>query len=367
MDEYSTPEFYKSTKQRVKFSYRGYRYHRDRVKGDREYWKCEDRSCKGLAITKNSDIVSVSEHAHGPNQAETVIQMAVGSIKSSSESTHEAPSSLINRELSQGLPTELRGYFPKETNIKRTVQRMRNKRIPALPKCLGDISISDKWAQTVEGEEWLICNKTLTGNNKLLIFCNARSFSCLIGAKVWYGDGTFGIAPQHFYQLYTLHAPVGGQLMPLCYCLLSSKSAYMYEEMFKSIKEIPEERSLEIKLESFRPDYERAAIEAVKTVFQIDKIEGCFFHLSQAHWRKIQELGLRTLYTENENISVSARMLTALAFCPVSDVDIAFKELQENLPEPLNPMIEYMERTYIGGTTFSSKIVNGRTVSLHYT
>ena len=133
----------------------------------------------------------------------------------------------------------------------------------------------------------------------------------------------------------------------------------MYEEMFKSITEISEERSLEIKLESFRPDYERATIEAVKTVFRLHKIEGCFFHLSQAHWRKIQELGLRTLYTENENISVSARMLTALAFCPVSDVDIAFKELQENLPEPLNPMIEYMERTYIGGTTFSSKIVNG--------
>ena len=101
MDEYSTPEFYKSTKQRDKLSYRGYRYHRDRVKGDREYWKCEDRSCKGRAITKNRDIVSVSEHAHGPNQAETVIQMAVGSIKSSFESTHEAPSSLINRVISR--------------------------------------------------------------------------------------------------------------------------------------------------------------------------------------------------------------------------------------------------------------------------
>ena len=106
-------------------------------------------------------------------------------------------------------------------------------------------------------------------------------------------------------------------------------------------------------LESFWPDYERATIEAVKTVFLIDKIEGCFFHLSQAHWNKIQELGLRTLYTENEDISVSALMLTALAFCPVSGVDIAFKELQENLPEPLHSMIEYMERTHIGSTTFN--------------
>ena len=94
---------------------------------------------------------------------------------------------------------------------------------------------------------------------------------------MWYGDGTFGIAPQHFYQLYNLYAPVGRQLMPLCYCLLSSKSAYMYKELFKYIKEIGEELSLEIKLESFRPDYERATIEAVKTVS--NEIEGCFFHL----------------------------------------------------------------------------------------
>ena len=138
----------------------------------------------------------------------------------------------------------------------------------------------------------------------------------------------------------------------------------MYEEMFKSIKEVAEERGLDIKLESFRPDYERATIDAVKTVFKIEKIEGCFFHLSQAHWRKIQELGLRTLYTENEDISVAARMLTAMAFCPVSDVDTAFKELQENLPEPLHPMIEYLEKTYVGCTTFTSTIVNGRNVSV---
>ena len=32
--------------------------------------KCEDRSCKGRAITNNRDIVSVSKHAHGPKTVE---------------------------------------------------------------------------------------------------------------------------------------------------------------------------------------------------------------------------------------------------------------------------------------------------------
>ena len=123
MDEYSTPEYYKSTKLKDKLSYRGNRYHCDRANGDREYWKCEDRSCRGRAVTNQRDIVSVSEHSHGPNQAESVIQRSVGSIRSSSESTYEPPSSLINRELSQSLPTEFPGYFPKESNIKRGIQR----------------------------------------------------------------------------------------------------------------------------------------------------------------------------------------------------------------------------------------------------
>ena len=76
------------------------------------------------------------------------------------ESSHEAPSSIINRELAQSLPSEFRGYFPRETNVKRTIQRQRNKRVPSLPKCVGDVSITGQRTKTVDGEEWLICNKT---------------------------------------------------------------------------------------------------------------------------------------------------------------------------------------------------------------
>ena len=53
-----------------------------------------------------------------------------------------------------------------------------------------------------------------------------------------------------------------------------------------------------------------------------------------------------------------------LAFCPVSDVVKDFKELQENLPEPLRPMIEYVAQNLQGGTVLSSKIINLQTVSV---
>ena len=56
------PEHYKSTNGKDKF-----RYHHDRKNGDREYWNCEDRSCRGRAFTNKRDIVSVSEDSHAPD------------------------------------------------------------------------------------------------------------------------------------------------------------------------------------------------------------------------------------------------------------------------------------------------------------
>ena len=56
------PEYYKSTNGKDMF-----RYQNDRTNGDREYWKCEDRSCRARAVTNKRDIVSVSEDSHAPD------------------------------------------------------------------------------------------------------------------------------------------------------------------------------------------------------------------------------------------------------------------------------------------------------------
>ena len=51
-------------------------------------------------------------------------------------------------------------------------------------------------------------------------------------------------------------------------------------------------------------DFEVAAIAAVRNVFGTGiQIRGCFYHLCQCVYRKIQDLGLTTLYKEDENFS----------------------------------------------------------------
>ena len=79
---------------------------------------------------------------------------------------------------------------------------------------------------------------------------------------------------------------------------IKTKSAY--EELFTA--KIAECNSIDLYTdpETVVMDFEVAALQAVKsTLGRSVRIQGCFFHLYQSTWRKIQELGLTRMYTEN--------------------------------------------------------------------
>jgi hypothetical protein len=45
-------------------------------------------------------------------------------------------------------------------------------------------------------------------------------------------------------------------------------------------------------------DFEAAAFNAVRNCFPNAQVKGCFFHFGQAIWRRVQRLGLVSLYNE---------------------------------------------------------------------
>ena len=164
-------------------------------------------------------------------------------------------------------------------------------------------------------------------------------------AETWYGDGTFQVAPRLFTQLYTIHAPVYGQLLPLVYCLLTNKTTATYTAVFSLIKEsLP----LPPRLIHFRSDYENATMNAMINVFPHVKLEGCLFHFSQANWRKIEELGLSRIYSETCNSMNLCGWCPALAFVPADNIHEAFEELKGILPEEADPLSAYFEKTWVG-------------------
>ena len=72
------------------------------------------------------------------------------------------------------------------------------------------------------------------------------------------------------------------------------------------------------------------------------------YHLTQNIYRKIQPSGLQERYQNDEDLSLSLRMLPALAFVPTNEVIHAFETLQDSMSEQLAAVTDYFEDNYIG-------------------
>ncbi|KAK0393224.1 hypothetical protein QR680_000105 [Steinernema hermaphroditum] len=69
-------------------------------------------------------------------------------------------------------------------------------------------------------------------------------------------------------------------------------------------------------------DFERAEVNAIRTIFPNTHIHGCYFHFSQSVWRNIQAHGMGTRYANDVAYNVHLRKFSALAFCEEHDVPV---------------------------------------------
>ncbi|KFD45438.1 hypothetical protein M513_13687 [Trichuris suis] len=77
-------------------------------------------------------------------------------------------------------------------------------------------------------------------------------------------DGTFKTAPMVFYQIYTIHAPVGSRIFPLVYALMSGKSQALYKRLFEDLVDVAEEYELRLNPQVIMTGLQLAAINATK-------------------------------------------------------------------------------------------------------
>jgi len=95
-------------------------------------------------------------------------------------------------------------------------------------------------------------------------------------------------------------------------------------------------------------DFEKASLNACELVFPRAHLAGCFFHLGQCLWRKVQDCNLAEAYREDESVRMYVKMLLALGFVPVAHVPQAFDELVETSPPQLATINDYWEDNFIG-------------------
>jgi len=122
------------------------------------------------------------------------------------------------------------------------------------------------------------------------------------------------MCPDTAYQLYTLHRFYEGEAAPLVWALLPNKTQATYEKLFKAIHDAMVATFGDtVSEDTFLVDYELAAIQALRVVFQYAMLKGC--GIRQAVLRRVQQEGLKTQYDDNEDAAVRKWVKRLMSLC----------------------------------------------------
>jgi len=215
---------------------------------------------------------------------------------------------------------------------KRTVRRAKRRHMPEEPDRRENIVLPYDYQVTHGLNEFLIHDNGVGNDNRILIFASSRALEHLSRAEVWHMDGNFSLAPSVFKQLYVIRSPLDQSAVSCIYALLPAKNEMCYEELFRSIALKFQQMELLIHLNRVVMDFEKSAINAIRTVFGVNlEITGCFFHLFKSVMRKIQKTGLTQFYNDADGVAkLFIGQLIGLSFVPVGEVVDAFNTISEH-------------------------------------
>ena len=325
----------------------GYKYRMDRVNKDRtKQWRCTTKKCTGrMKQLANGTVINIIPHTHAPDNSTNEAEKIMSQIREEAARNIEKPRHLIQR-VTEGADLEALSQLPRFAALQQTVQRQQRKaQHPySSPTTLGDIAIPNQLQLTTRDQPFLLWDSGVNDPRGVFMFGTVKNLSLLSTHTRWAVDGTFKVAPDIFQLLFTIHAIVDNSAIPMIYVLLTSKLEADYERIFTKLLEL----KASLAPTSILCDFEKAVQNAAHSTFPSAEIEGCFFHLGQCLWRKIQDLRLVQLFGEDSAARLMMKSLSALAFLPCRDVADAFDELSENCMPVLSELYDYWEDTFIG-------------------
>jgi hypothetical protein len=247
----------------------------------------------------------------------------------------------------------VKSKLPCEQSLRGTIKRVRRvQNVPVNPSSYKTLHIPDEEMLTLDKKKFLCIDTGAADKNRIIIFATNDNIEFLKSADTWFIDGTFKTCPPLFKQLYTVHGNLlGDNLIPLVYMLLPGKSEEIYRRAFTLLREILGEG---IKVKTVRCDFEKAAHNAIESVFNKVQLSGCLFHFQQCIWRAVQASGnVAEKYRTQENYAIKLRYLAGLAFVPKEDVVAAYQEVLsldffKQHEEELLDILTYFENTWIG-------------------
>jgi hypothetical protein len=294
-----------------------------------------------------------TEHNHDPNPSAVEVAKAKVNLKQLARHTREKPAHLVAQTLAD-IGDDAKVLFAKEDTAKKMVRRVRAGRRPPVPDTLDDLAIDGEWARTAgeNPEQFLFYDNGQQAVSRIIAFASIPAMRLLAVADTWFVDGNFSMAPRGFMQLYIIRVPLGTTAVTTVYALLERKSLQCYQELFQAVMDYCETLELpEPTPATVLCDFELAVIRALRAVLHPGMaIQGCFYHLTQATWRKIQELGLSPMYAADDDFKLFCGKLDGLAFLPLDDIPAGMDYLLQHTPAGAAELTDYFNKTYVTGS-----------------
>ena len=150
------------------------------------------------------------------------------------------------------------------------------------------------------------------------------------------------VTPPEYAPQYTIHVYFDG---PMCVCQV------IYEKMLDEVLNLFPIGVTPV-VETIMTDFEKAAINAFEKKFSDAQVAGCYFHLGQCAWRRIQrEEANYKRYKEDPAFAIRVRRFLALAFVPPNEVHRYMNLLMADEVARNDGLVEfatYFQKTYVG-------------------
>ena len=208
------------------------------------------------------------------------------------------------------------------------------------PLC--DLFIPDYLHRTYLNQIFYWDDSGRTDKTRVIVFTTENNLRLLQQIREWLADGTFDLAPKRvFKQVYSIHLIYKNKDLPMIYALLPNKTQKTYVKFFKMVKDV-----IKVYPVAIHMDFEKAVMNSVILIFKCI-VYGCFFHLSNNFFKKVQEKNLID-YAQDDEFRLYYKLMQGLAFVPEIDVLEAFLILQQSSPSKFTEIQEYLEVYYIG-------------------
>ena len=122
--------------------------------------------------------------------------------------------------------------------------------------------------------------------------------------------------------------------------------------MLTALLDVCLQQNIRPKPERVMADFEKAIQNAARSTLNHDgnlHVQGCFYHLTQSTWRRVQSEGLQNDYHNSEAVKEFCGKIDGLAFLPECDVKEGIAILYDEVPDNLRCLVEYFDATYVNG------------------